>query len=843
MSSPLSRRQFSELIALSGTSLALSQPPTSDDSRSGGRVWRVGNDYFVILFDAQKGRVTVRQQDDSGLLDQATVRANTKNEKRSIAERDYEHRADFQSVQDRLGKGRQLIVFSKDLRREMDFETRLTLYEENRCLVIETACRNVSSQDFVLKSIEPICAIEEQGSGLRWPGASRVLTNGPMYYDAGKIHEFGLPYKPPEPYGPIKGGRLSPDFTFPAAERVHSWWNVAVFRGYDQEGLVCGFIENQTGLGQLVVSKTASGQLSLYTESVFAPGTTLQPGQTRHSNRFMICIAANPYEALENYASAAAALNRARCHSIVNGWCEWFFTYEYVTEDEVIRNAEFAAQRLKSFGLEYIQIDEGYQRYHGDWEGNERFPHGMKWLAERIKSLGLKPGLWLAPYVIAEPTEVFQHHPEWLLKLSDGRPMRVGPWPSEDSDWARNENPKRYGLDITHPGAAEWLFRLFNTAANDWGYEMFKIDFVAWSLLSAERYCDPAVTPALACRKGMDIIRRAIGPKRHINDCGPGPVSVGLIDSMRIECDQNYGYAGAAWRQYFLEPSSSAPAAAKRYYFHRRTWINDADHVCINHLPIPQAQAAATLIAMSGGNVISGDRLPDLDHTRLEILGKILPAYGEAARPVDLFDTDLHAVFALSIKKTFGQWAIVAVFNSSERETIKKVFPLERLWLDPRKTYLAYDFWMERFCSEVTAVLDVEVLPGHVTLLALHEKTNVPQVIGTDRHVLQGAIELEDVVWDATARTLAGTSTGPLNTSHNVAVYLPEAQKWVQGRKVLPQDFENYTLRLMHEHILRVHVRFARSERIRWEIRFDDIFGPIHLRHAFMGGRSDHLQT
>ena len=82
----------------------------------------------------------------------------------------------------------------------------------------------------------------------------------------------------------------------------------------------------------------------------------------------------------------------------------------HITEDEVLRNAEFAARYLKPYGLETIQIDEGYQRFHGDWEGNERFPHGMKWLAERIKSLGLKPGLWLAPYVVSEPTDVVQKH-------------------------------------------------------------------------------------------------------------------------------------------------------------------------------------------------------------------------------------------------------------------------------------------------------------------------------------------------------------------------------------------------------------------------------------------------
>ena len=214
---------------------------------------------------------------------------------------------------------------------------------------------------------------------------------------------------------------------------------------------------------------------------------------------------------------------------------------------------------------------------------------------------------------------------------------------------------KRYGLDITHPGAAEWLAKLFDTVANQWGYEMIKIDFVDWSLLSADRYHDPTVTRASAYRKGCEIMRQAMGPNRHLLDCGPGPVTVGLLDSMRIELDQ----PPVTWKQYFLQSASSAPAAAKRYYFHKRTWINDADHVCLNLLPLSQSQAAATLLALTGGNLLSGDRLPDLDATRLEILKKIFPASGEAARPVDLFDTDRHCVFALKLKRpsASGRWS------------------------------------------------------------------------------------------------------------------------------------------------------------------------------------------
>ncbi|NSW94761.1 MAG: alpha-galactosidase, partial [Bacteroidales bacterium] len=474
------------------------------------------------------------------------------------------------------------------------------------------------------------------------------------------------------------------------------------------------------------------------------------------------------------------------------------------------------------YGLEYIQVDEGYQRWHGEWEGNDRFPHGMKWLADRIRSLGLRPGIWIAPYVISEPTEVYQKHQEWLIRHPDGRIKRVGPWPDENSDWARNENPKRYGLDITHPDASEWMFQLFSKIRNDWGFEMYKIDFVDWSLLSAHHYYNPSVSRAEAYRKGFEIIRKATGPECHIQDCGPGPVTIGLLDSMRIELDQNYGYRREVWKQYFTASSSSAPAVAKRYYFHKRTWINDADHVCLNLLSLTQARAAATLIALSGGNILSGDRLTDLDPSKLEILKKILPQYGETARPVNMFDTNIHEVFAMKIKKEFAEWTIAGFFNNSLTESTVKRLTTDRLWLDPGKTYIAWDFWNENLAGEFSERIEVSVPPASVVLLAIYEKPEQPKVISTDRHVLQGAVELENVKWDSDTRILKGISKGVQGSSYNIYVYIPDSHPWKQGKIALYHDFPGYTLKMIDEHILRIHVRFDKTDTVLWEINSDD---------------------
>jgi len=779
-----------------GCAAAVTDPPSA----------QIENDFLSLAFDTNTGRLHCWRRGGGPLLSGVIARASVSDGKRSTDEPAYRRALETTRSNDPLGAGRQLVVRCTDGERQLDFEVRVSLYDGRPAVLIEAECRNVSPQPIILESLEPVCALAETGGALHWPGLTKVLTNGPMYYDPGRIAEL-------------------PSL---ASGALRSWWNVGFFQGYDREGLVCGYVDNQTALGQVSVSRDADA-IRLTAESVLAKGFELLPGRTVRSGRFMINLAPDPYSALEAYAETMGRVLGVRVHSVVNGWCNWFMSFEHITEDEVLRNAEFAARTLKPFGFDYVQVDEGFQRWHGDWEGNAKFPHGMKWLADRIRALGLKPGIWLAPYVISEPTEVFQKHPEWLLRHPDGRLRRVGPWPNEDSDWARNENPKRYGLDITHPGAAAWLADLFDTVANRWGYEMIKIDFVDWSLLSAHRYHDPTVTQAQAYRKGFEIMRRALGPDRHLQDCGPGPVTVGLLDSMRIELDQNYGFRKEAWKQYFLESTSSAPAAAKRYYFHKRTWINDADHVCLNLLTLSQAQAAASLIALTGGNLLSGDRLPDLDPSRLEILKKVLPSYGEAARPVDLFDTDRHSIFALKVRKPFGEWTVAGLFNASETAPLERTLPLNRLWLDPAKTYLAYDFWNERLHGEVTGELRVTVAPASGVLLALHEKRNVPQVLSTDRHVLQGALELESASWNAEVKTIEGVSLGPLGTAHNVAVYIPEAHPWVQGGPFLFHDFPGYTVKMMDDHVLRIRVRFDHATRVPWQVDLGKYFSQLEL--------------
>ena len=74
------------------------------------------------------------------------------------------------------------------------------------------------------------------------------------------------------------------------------------------------------------------------------------------------------------------------------------------------------------------------------------------------------------------------------------------------------------------------------------------------------------------------------------------------------------------------------------------------------------------------------------DVPRLEILKKVFPSFGEAARPIDLFESDRPEIFALRVKKPFGEWLVLGLFNADEKAPAEKPAPSPRLTGMPYRT-------------------------------------------------------------------------------------------------------------------------------------------------------------
>lgn len=788
----MNRRTFLELATVGH--LASERLLSSGAQTAPSQTASVENHFFQVRADLSNGTFSVWRRNKQFLLNAhtAALGRTTFDFSNSV----YRRGSSVVHVNDAIGMGQQLIL-TAEAEKEAELQLRISLYDDLDALFLETVVHNRSANPIPISRLEPARAKMEELSALLW-GADRVLTNGYIYYDPGSLEKFVLTSR----------------------RTLESFWNIALYDAETRETLVIGSIENVRADTKVSVMRDTVGVwdrsihgLSLTVSSELNRTFELPAGKSVVSGRIMFHAAADSFRALEQYASTYAKAAAVRLNPVVNGWCSWFYTHSQITEDEVLKNAEFITRRLRPYGMTVVQIDDGYYRAFGDWEGNERFPHGMKWLAERIRQLGLMPGLWVAPYVIKKGTEVVNSHPEFLVSGLDGN---AHPIRGEDT----------FALDVTHPGARKWLFELFNTIANQWGYDFIKIDFVEWSLLAAPRYHDRSVSRAEAYRLGMQTIRDAVGPSRHILDCGPAQNAVGLVDSERSELD----LPELVWGQYNNPQGGTAAAASRRYYFHGKTWIADVDHIGLSLLTPSQAQAAATLVAMSGGTIISGDRLTDLDPQRIEILARVLPAYGAAARPIDLFRNDLARVFAIPIHRDFGDWTILSIFNYDPKAPLIETISLSEAGLDNSRSYLAFEFWTQTLLGEFQGTMTARLSPGSVQLLSLRESQPHPQIIGTSRHFTQGGRELKDQRW--AEPELHAILYGEAGTSNEIFIHMPSRWRFPGDDTVYQYQRSDYAAKVLnpvsgygsrnfHADVLRLFFQFERSGELTFTVPFE----------------------
>ena len=288
-------------------------------------------------------------------------------------------------------------------------------------------------------------------------------------------------------------------------------------------------------------------------------------------------------------------------------WCSWYHYFTRVTEADMVENLS-AMDDLK-LPIDVVQLDDGYQTEIGDWLSlSERFT-ALPDLVNRIRDRGRRAGLWVAPFLVAAGAELAVEHPDWLVREAD-QPVSAG----------HNCEQDLYALDTTHPGAAEYLTEVFATFYG-LGIDFFKIDFIYAGAIPGRRHADMDALEAY--RRGVRIIREAIGPS-YLLGCGaPMLPTVGLVDAMRVSPDT--GPAHEPKDGDMSQPSSRAAAmtGVARGFQHGRFWVNDPDCLVVRPA-IERREEWAAHVERFGGLRSSSDRLADLDDWGLQTTRRIL---------------------------------------------------------------------------------------------------------------------------------------------------------------------------------------------------------------------------
>ena len=493
-----------------------------------------------------------------------------------------------------------------------------------------------------------------------------------------------------------------------------------------------------------------------------------------------------------------------------SGWCSWYFFYQEINEDEIKITAKWIAANLKDFGVKYVQIDDGWQGTgrglgeNRDWSTiNNRFPGGMDRLAAYIKSLGLKPGIWLAPHGQSNEAVIKNHGGVFLMK-PDGT--------TASSTWEG-----KFLVDPSAPESQLYLQDLF-AKLSSWGYEYFKIDgqpIVVREYRNKKSFMQkPRDDTDELYRDTLKSIRAGIGPNSYLLGCWVVPLEgIGLMNGSRIGADVLPNWDGFKF----------AMRATMQYYFlHNVAWYADPDVFIVRApLPLEQARAWATLQGLTGQAALMSDRLADLPAERVELMKRVYPAVD--IRPLDLFSSDRNKrIWDLKVNHLGREYDVVGIFNFDEARSVSNYIAWKDLGLPEDRPVHVFDFWNKEYLGAWEKGMSVDLLPASTRVFALMPATDQAQLVSTSRHITQGWVDLISQRYDSLRNSYTGKSKLIRNDPYSLRFAFPRGKSLAIKSATAYSRAGKLPVRIMnHQGWATAEITSPRTAEVSWEVRFE----------------------
>jgi len=637
----------------------------------------------------------------------------------------------LRTFRDPLGDGQSLLQSWQQ--GGVRIQRELRLYANRDVLTVGGRIINGSAADIRLGTTELLNIGDQGGWGLgsTWESPAAVYIQS---HSLLRSKPFALP------------GSLDPAPT----QEYRSSGVLALASREPAASLVVGYLRADEASPDLAATfRVDEGGTALSATSRFL-GRVLGAGETLELNRVYLTAGPDAFQALEAYGEALAHCGAHPARTGPTGlWCSWYAHRMGMTEEKVLANAAVAARHFQPLGLEIMQLDHGWQRgdITGDWVTNERFPHGLRWLADELKRRqGLRLGVWISPTDVAEPSELYRRHPDWMLRGPDGKPQVNWRW-----YWA--PNPNCYELDATHPEAYREIVQTFRRLTGE-GVSYYKIDFIASS--GGEQFMQhdrKATRGWSALRRSMQAIREGAGEEAWIRYCQTPPLlSVGLANSVIGGGDTLD--AGIPGRFDVLRDNAHALAAG--------WWLNDRPYqreVCDMSVrmqgSVEEVRVRAALMTLANCSISWSDELCYLPPSRIRLMQRCMPPGNPPMRPLDLFEREVPSVWHLKMTNAAGAWDVVGLFNFDQAPATRAV-RFADLGLDPGAEYAVFEFWEGRFLGLLRDGVELPLPAETSRILSIRRATGLPQLIGTDMHLLQGWHEVKQLAWNDSAHLLSG---------------------------------------------------------------------------------------
>jgi hypothetical protein len=313
----------------------------------------------------------------------------------------------------------------------------------------------------------------------------------------------------------------------------------------------------------------------------------------------------------------------------------------------------------------------------------------------------------------------------------------------------------------------------------------------------------------------------------------PVDYSYGIVDICRISEDADHGYEAGdstlAQTEFTGLFTEAVLGAANRFFYNGRVFWNDCDGFHVFKYDAPdgqnftyqQAKVDANFHAIAGSTLFVSEAF-DVPYPadRIELLKRISPPTMDVAYPVDLFVRKPAHIWNMPIARPFGTWSILAVFNFTGKTNERFTASLDAasdLRLDPKKEYIAYEFWTKQLIGTFKGRFVTRPLnPYDCDIYSIVEKQDHPVLISSSRHVRQMAFDIKELAYDGRQRVLRGVSRAVAGDPYQLRIYVPEG---FTAQRVELSDSIAATMQA-DQNLLVVDFRAFTGKDVEWSVWF-----------------------
>lgn len=385
--------------------------------------------------------------------------------------------------------------------------------------------------------------------------------------------------------------------------------------------------------------------------------------------------------------------------------------------------------------------DEMWQRgghYREPYETSAKF-------ARAVLELGSIPFTYV--HACLPNHDFLGKHPQWALGWDSAHPDRYS----------------GRGYDFSHPGFVEHVQGVWRSLrlAGIPGV-MFDYPGSAWQ---SGGFHDDHMTTGGFYRRMFQLAKEGLGPGSFIHERVIGQygqpqtdVTIGLVDSQRTEWDTH------------LSTPEMYTKVGLRWYKNRVLYTYDMDAKNFLHVTPYNSDGLNQLLTMSymvAPRLLLATSFRSMEPHEVHALSRIYPIHDtpKSPRPLDMLSgAPFPRIYSYDIEPG---WAQLAFYNhdihrpAAIRVDISRPAADGGMGLDASRSYHVHDFWNDAYLGvhQGAGAIEQRLRPGEVRMMSVRAVQPNPQYLSTNRHVMQGYVDMErQPAWDAASSALSGSS-------------------------------------------------------------------------------------